>query len=90
MNTKEKIAVMQAWFDKKAVQFRASADVEWDELNFEEEPAWNWDCFDYRMKPEPREFLIAVSDDGTVFHSPQKNPIDYQGVEFIKVREVLE
>jgi hypothetical protein len=86
VNTKEKIAVMQAFLDGKKIQWTGGGS-EWSD--FDGEPIWNWLQYDYRIKPEPREFLIAVSDDGTVFHSPQKNPIDYQGVEFIKVREVL-
>jgi len=50
-------ATMIAWADGKSIQYRQRDQSEW----FDIEPActatilsWDWDEFDYRVKPEPK------------------------------------
>lgn len=50
MNTKEKIAVMQAWLDGKKIEATGRHNVLWYEV--EGEPEWNWGFNTYRIKPE--------------------------------------
>lgn len=51
MTTKEMIAVMQAYEDGKAIEFRDRHSGEWGECSI---PLWDWHAFDYRIKPEPK------------------------------------
>lgn len=48
--TEGKIAVMQAYVDGKTVEWSTRAGREWRSGY---RPGWNWDDFDYRIKPEP-------------------------------------
>lgn len=50
MNTKEKIAVMQAWLDGEKIEVASCRDGIWREL--EGLPDWNWRSNVYRIKPE--------------------------------------
>lgn len=50
MTTKEMIAVMQAYEDGKAIEFKGKME---SELNWQPcVPLWNWIDNDYRIKPE--------------------------------------
>lgn len=52
MNTKEMIAVMQAYDEGKTIQVRfADYESDWGPCP---KPIWNWNDFEYRIKPEPR------------------------------------
>lgn len=51
MTTKEKIAVMQAYEDGKKIQVATNGEEDWEDFNFGE-PMWDWECCDYRIKPE--------------------------------------
>lgn len=56
--TAEKIAVMEQW-GKKTIQSTWSDPVderEWWDVNIE--PVWNWEWFNYRVKPEQRRFWV--------------------------------
>lgn len=52
--TKEDIAecikVMQAYVEGKQIQYVDSETEDWADI---ESPIWNWDTYDYRIKPEP-------------------------------------
>jgi hypothetical protein len=52
--TKEDIAecikVMQAYIEGKQIQYVDSETEDWADI---ESPIWNWDTYDYRIKPEP-------------------------------------
>nr|DAO50093.1 MAG TPA: hypothetical protein [Caudoviricetes sp.] len=52
--TKEDIAecikVMQAYVEGKQKQYVDSETEDWADI---ESPIWNWDTYDYRIKPEP-------------------------------------
>lgn len=53
--TKEDIAecikVMQAYVEGKQIQYVDSETEDWTDI---ESPIWNWDIYDYRVKPEPK------------------------------------
>lgn len=51
ITTKEKIAVMQAYDDGKTVLYRDKKEYDWYETH---DPLWDWDTFDYRVKPDPK------------------------------------
>lgn len=83
MNTKEKIAVMQAWVDGKDIQCRPNGLNLWDEVDAE--PRWDWTRCEWRIKPEPREWIGYVGCDGYIYKRQQ-----YISQLPVKVREVLE
>lgn len=91
---KEKIEVMQAALYGKEVQFFNSSG-EWQDLE-DEEPLWDWDQFDYRIKPTPLEFWVNVHANLThaveVFTTEGDAEIHakHSKVKTIKVREVME
>jgi hypothetical protein len=86
MNTKEKIAVMEAFLDGKRIQFKFGA-ADWLDWNSEHEPDWAWHRVDYRIKPEPREWTLGLNRNGTFWSIDEESR--RAGVEYIKVREVL-
>lgn len=51
MTTKEKIEVMQAYADGKGIQHSWKNKGSW--IDVVNEPIWDWEAFDYRIKPEP-------------------------------------
>ena len=88
--TKKAIEIMQAYVDGAEVQFRSNQYVSEDEAPSWAECAhkyWAWGAMDYRIKPKPREFEIALDADGKIAGSlgPYRSP-----GEVIKVREVFE
>ena len=90
---KELIPVIQAYAEGKAVQVRIAGDGDpWQDYSGEcpnfENGNWEW-----RVKPEPREFWVIVDKAGplytpyAVFTTPQQvNPM----CESIHVREVVD
>lgn len=49
--TKEAIAVMQAWVDGKAIQYRSvTTNFEWNDVVGN--PIWSWTNTEYRVKPQ--------------------------------------
>lgn len=51
MTTREMIAVMQAFEDGKKIQIADKGSKDWADYGMGE-PVWDWDAFDYRIKPE--------------------------------------
>lgn len=51
--TAEKIAVMQAHEAGKTIEFRESSAMVARPWHVALTPVWNWDEYDYRVKPEP-------------------------------------
>lgn len=45
------IAVMQAFADGKEIEVRPVGTDDWVPALT---PVWNWSCFEYRIKPEPK------------------------------------
>jgi hypothetical protein len=60
--TKQKIAVMQAFEDGKAIQYRSRADST-NTWQLVDAPIWAWDCMDYREKPEPKTVMMQMWED---------------------------
>ena len=58
MNTKEKIAVMQAFVEGKEIQTTTHYSTEWKELTWV--PEWDWTSYNYRVKPEPKFAYVNV------------------------------
>ena len=88
MKPQDMIDVIQAHIDGKDIQYTSSATTVWTQAS---EPCWDFSIFKYRVKPEPREFIICdgeictndCRDDGGGAYTLCKNP------EAFKVREVL-
>lgn len=58
MNTKEKIAVMQAFMEGKEIQVSTRHSAEWKRLTWM--PEWDWTSYNYRIKPEPKFVYVNV------------------------------
>jgi len=90
MDTKSKIKIMQAWVDGKKVQYRSTlVQSDWHDVHCAE-PGWYWKDFEYRIKPEPREWgnVYVHCNSGAIANDRVINPEYWNGP--IKVREVLE
>ena len=92
MNTKEKIAVMQAFEDGRAIFERPlfHGGVWKRCVN----PAWNWVSREYMAKEEPREIWVNVCDNGDCMqiHNSEfdaKGCIS-EGGKTLKFREVMD
>ena len=85
-NAKDYLPLVQALADGKTIQYLD--DYKWTDGK-------DWDFTDlsrcYRIKPEPREFWIAVDDNNeatSIYYEPPA--IRLPLIELIKVREVIE
>ena len=56
-DAQDKIEVMQAFIEGKEIQLRRR--VSGTNWAISPAPAWAWDSFDYRIKPEPIELWIT-------------------------------
>lgn len=61
MKPEQIIEVVQGFMDGK--------DIQWKEINFGHQwdkvrgkPFWNFAIYDYRIKPEPREFILTTEN----------------------------
>jgi hypothetical protein len=101
MDTKQKIEVMQAYVDGKKIEYkeRGTTFPYWTTFSFGE-PSWNWGRCEYRIKQEPREFVVAYREDNGkligIAESASRlitvSPTDVKlgMIKTMKVREVLE
>ena len=70
--TEEKIAVMAAYKEGKKIERQVIGEQYWMVWNIREEPHWNWELCDYRIKEEPKyrpyktieEVLEAIKNHG--------------------------
>ena len=74
--TAERIKVMQAFIDGKAIEERRISfdHTEWIDNN---NPEWRWDKFDYRIKPEFKDGDILYATDwinGYIYINKESNP----------------
>lgn len=60
MNTREKVAVMQAYLDGKTIELKQKRDVVWFQWPGENEPSWDWDEFHYRITPVVHEVWTNI------------------------------
>lgn len=89
MTHDEMIAVITAFQNGKAVQFRHRGD-EGEEWSYVGAPTWNFDKYDYRIEPEPREFWVQVNEKGGVIYTFTHNPISLaSNAIIVHVREVM-
>lgn len=56
----EKIEVMQAFLDGKTIQ--DNIDGEWADWISDKTPDFQWDKYDYRIKPENKQVPFEISD----------------------------
>ena len=89
-----KIKIMQAALDGEEIEYMLGENDEW---NLAREPVFDWNHFNYRIKPKPLEFWTALFDDGScgsLFNSKEEPHRKYRGfaeyVRMIKVREVTD
>ena len=54
MNTNEMIAVMQAYARVEAIEVSVKGADDWSDIKH---PLWDWNSFEYRVKPKPIETL---------------------------------
>ena len=103
MTTKEKIAVMLAFEEGKTIEYNyrwSSLASKWDKVD---DPIWDWNACNYRVKPEPREFYMLqyTSSSGEGYYQTllsreetEKLARDYNAAgikaRVIKLREVLD
>jgi hypothetical protein len=83
MDIDSMIAVLQAAKAGKQIEYiwKKANDGKWCPSN----DAWNFHEYDYRVKPEPREWTVWISPDGNIYN--QWSSTNWPQ---ILVREVLE
>lgn len=81
VDTGEKIKVMQAYLDDKAIQIRHTVGAsEWIDME-DKEPSWDWNVYVYRVKPtskirpykDAKEFLQAQKEHGQYLKTKGEN-----------------
>lgn len=97
---KEKIEVMQAALDGADIEMvRITAPADEDEWNLTNNPVFDWNNFNYRIKPKPLEFWVNVYDSVVPYDSyeTEKEAKDRAGrnngiklIKTIKAREITE
>lgn len=83
MTLTEMRAVIDAAIAGKKIQCRVIGNAVWCDCN--DSPLFNFASYQYRIKPEPREFWIAV----TVVYERKQDALDSRFGTPIHVREVL-
>lgn len=87
------VAVMNAAKEGKEIQRRCAGDKGWNDAS---RPAWNWVDFEYRVKPEPREWWAILNYMGTpvgIFQEKDDaefNAKNWNNATIVPVREILE
>ena len=68
MTPREMIEVLQHFVDGGMIEFRSTIVDDDDYLIWQDAvvPTWNFDDFDYRIKPKPLELWAVVMDVGDV------------------------
>ena len=88
---KEKIEIMQAALDGEEIEVYSTIGNDWVKTNV---PVWNWDNYDYRIKPKPLERWINLypavkTTFGYATEKAAKENAMNHGIQ-IKVREVTD
>ena len=81
---KEILPIIAAFADGKTIQYRYrynGSGASWADVS---EPAFDMTHSEYRIKPEPREWTMTVTDNGDL-----RMPIELVNGESIRVREIL-
>ena len=78
MNTREKIAVMQAFVDGKAVEIRVHRPCNLTRSRWRGQvmdatsPSWDWFNFEYRIKPEPEVVWVNKREGCRHLHATEE------------------
>ena len=64
--TEQKIEIMQAYVDGKAIQYKDRCAYEWHIMEQEE---WDWCFFDYRIKPETKKAMMQMWQNSEGFYA---------------------
>lgn len=94
MTHQEMIDVIQAHKDGKQIQFQAGGCLLWIDVQ-DNDPSWDFNSCNYRIKPEPRRFWLNVYPDTRIYkvhlslQSATENKSKRIPVETIEVVEVL-
>lgn len=81
-------SVLTAFTEGKKIESRfANSLSAWRE---DASPRFDFDTFDYRVKPEPREFDVYLRNDGTVYDCRTPDNDIIAGMTRIRVREVTD
>lgn len=72
-DTKYKISVMQAFEDGKEIEARLKGQWCWESVN---DPAWDWEHNDYRIKPEPKPYDSVSEVDRDKWVASKNNEYD--------------
>lgn len=83
--TAERIKVMQAYLDGKTIEFLFGSD--WLEVS---EPSWEFGKYQYRIKPEPREWNVFVNGKGMPSYIRPTGHDWPPGLERVRVREIID
>lgn len=86
--TKAAAAVMLAYADGKAIEWREKGDSLWYDVK---QPLWHFKCAEYRVKPEPWSGKIWVHSDGRTASFCKINTNTFMlknGYRLIDVKEV--
>lgn len=89
MNHSEMIAVIQAHKEGKTLEFRYKREGGYWEAPRSQEFGWDFHAFDYRVKPEPREWTLRRSCSDHRMYDDALAEHRCPHCEIIRVREVL-
>lgn len=83
---KEAAQVMLAAAEGKQVQYMPRSTGQWVPTGWAENdsPSWDWHLYEYRIKPEPREWWVDLNTGKCHVLEPSSTHNDV-----IKVREVI-
>ena len=86
---KEKIEIMQAALDGEEIEVYSTRGDDWVKTNV---PVWNWDNYDYRIKPKPLEFWVNIYSDSVLGYTTEKEAKGHATASAtqIKVREITD
>lgn len=88
MTHDEMIAVIAAYRDGKVVEFRQYGMSDWKPIKGC--AGWDFHTYQYRIKPEPREWYMVVFEDGSSLGYSDEDSAKRQDSKVIRVREVLD
>ena len=92
--TRAAAEVMLAYAGGKFIEWRVRGSDDWGCGGDRLDVCWNWRGYEYRVKPEPREFWGVVYEDGSVTAFSTLTQAEREssetGRQIIVLREVIE
>ena len=83
--TAEMIDVMRAYVKGEQIEVKPYHEKIWASVVV---PSWNWELYEFRVKPKPREWWLIPCTGQTCDDATARDPS--LRMEVIRVREVLE